>query len=124
MEKIFFVKFIGYFMFFTGSSLFFSKAVRTTMLNKLKNNDVFLIIMGCISILIGLPIIILHNIWDFSVLGLVTLMGWLALIKGVIFLIKPSIVRNNRLTEKNLKVRGMLSALIGLGLICYVYFWI
>ena len=122
MESIFFVKFMGYFMFLTGSALFLSKETRTAMLENMKNNESFLIAMGYITLLIGLPIVILHNVWELSVLGLVTLMGWVTLIKGFVFLAKPSIVKKKELSEKNLKIRGLIAALIGLGLMYCGYY--
>ena len=122
MESIFFVKFMGYFMFLTGSALFLSKETRTAMLENMKNNESFLIAMGYITLLIGLPFVILHNVWELSVLGLVTLMGWMTLIKGIFFLAKPSIVKKKELSEKNLKIRGLIGALIGLGLMYCGYY--
>lgn len=122
MESIFFVKFMGYFMFLTGSALFLSKETRTAMLENMKNNDTFSITMGYITLLIGLPIVILHNVWELSVLVLVTLMGWVTLIKGFIFLAKPSIVKKKEISEKKLKIRGLIGALIGLGLMYCGYY--
>tara|TARA_B100001142_G_C14254045_1_gene624385 strand:- start:551 stop:928 length:378 start_codon:yes stop_codon:yes gene_type:complete len=121
MESIFFVKFMGYFMFLTGIALLLSKETRTAMLEN-KNNDSFLIVMGYITLLIGFPIVILHNIWELSVLGLVTIMGWIMLIKGFVFLAKPSIVKKKELSEKNLKIRGLIGVLIGLGLMYCGYY--
>ena len=120
--SIFFVKFMGYFIFLTGSALFLSKETRTAMLENMKNNESFLIAMGYITLLIGLPIVILHNVWELSVLGLVTLMGWVTLIKGFVFLAKPSIVKKKELSEKNLKIRVLIGALIGLGLMYCGYY--
>ena len=116
MENIFFVKFMGYLMFLTSGALFFSKEYRTTMLENMKNNDSFVIAMGYITLVIGLPFVILHNVWELNVLGLVTLMGWVTLVKGIVLLAKPSIVKKKDYSEKNLKTRGLIGALIGLGL--------
>lgn len=122
MESIFFVKFMGYFMFLTGSALFLSKEARSTMLENMKRNDSFLMAMGYITLLIGLPIVIIHNIWELSVLGLVTLIGWGSLIKGFVLLAKPSIVKKKELSEKNLKIRGFIQFLIGLALMYCGYY--
>ena len=113
---------MGYFMFLTGSALFLSKETRTAMLENMKNNESFLIAMGYITLLIGLPIVILHNVWELSVLGFVTLMGWVTLIKGIFFLAKPSIVKKKELSEKNLKIRGAIGAVIGLGIMYCGYY--
>ena len=122
MENIFFVKFMGYLMFLTSGALFFSKEYRTTMLENMKNNDSFVIAMGYITLVIGLPFVILHNVWELNVLGLVTLMGWVTLVKGIVLLAKPSIVKKKDYSEKNLKIRFLIGALIGLGLMYCGYY--
>ena len=120
--SIFFVKFMGYFMFLTSSALFLSKESRTAMLENMKNNESFLIAMGYITLLIGLPIVILHNVWALNVLGLVTLIGWGTLVKGFVLLLKPSMVKKKDYSDKSLKTRVLIGALIGLGLMYCGYF--
>ena len=120
--SIFFVKFMGYFIFLTSSALFLSKESRTAMLENMKNNESFLIAMGYITLLIGLPIVILHNVWALNVLGLVTLIGWGTLVKGFVLLLKPSMVKKKDYSDKSLKTRVLIGALIGLGLMYCGYF--
>ena len=120
--SIFFVKFMGYFIFLTSSALFLSKESRTAMLENMKNNESFLIAMGYITLLIGLPIVILHNVWALNVLGLVTLIGWGTLVKGFVLLLKPSMIKKKDYSDKSLKTRGLIGALIGLGLMYCGYF--
>ena len=85
MESIFFIKFFGYFMFLTGAVLFLSKEARAIILENMKN-DSFIMLTGYMTLLIGIPVVILHNVWEFSVLGLVTFFGWSSLLKGIFFL--------------------------------------
>ena len=47
---------------------------------------------GMLSLMIGIPVIILHNIWTCDVLGFVTFIGWLSLVKGVVRIAFPSFV--------------------------------
>ena len=83
----------------------------------------FILSSGFMALIVGLPVIILHNVSTFNVLGLVTLMGWLSVLKGVIRLAKPSYVA--RLQQKftttttSLLVSDML---LGLGLMYAGYF--
>lgn len=122
MDNIFFVKFIGYFMFITGSALMLSKESRMSLLENMKHNDSFLILLGYLNLLIGIPIVILHNIWEFSVLGLVTIIGWMMVIKGFVFFAKPSLVKKKDITEKNIKIRICIAAFIGLGFMYCGYY--
>ena len=60
MGTIFFLKFFGYLMFLTGLVMVLSKSSRDEIILTTNNHTVLL---GLISLLVGLPIIILHNIW-------------------------------------------------------------
>ena len=42
---------------------------------------------GIIVMILGLIVVLNHNVWEFSSAGLVTLLGWSSLVKGAIFLI-------------------------------------
>ena len=78
------------------------------------------------ALIVGLPVIILHNVWNFNVLGLVTLLGWLSVSKGVIRLAKPSYVA--RLQQKFTTTATYLlvfDMLLGLGMMYagYFHYW-
>lgn len=45
---------------------------------------------GIIIMILGLIVILNHNIWEFSAAGLVTLFGWGSFLKGTIFLVAPN----------------------------------
>lgn len=47
------------------------------------------ILFGSYSLLIGIPYILYHNIWDSGFSILVTIFGWGAFIKGIVYLIYP-----------------------------------
>ena len=49
-----------------------------------KQDDHFVIVTGLISLVIGALQVSIFNVWEFSYLGLITLLGWLALIRGAI----------------------------------------
>ena len=78
--SIFFIKFYGYFIFLFAGSLLISKDGRQVIITQSKEN---IMLTGMISLIIGLPVIILHNIWKADVSGLVTFIGWMSTLKGV-----------------------------------------
>ena len=78
--------------------------------------------MGYMALLIGIPVIILHNVWEFSVLGLVTFFGWSSLLKGFLFLFKPSIIKKKDYSDKNIKIRAVVSVFLGLALMYCGYY--
>lgn len=83
----------------------------------------FILSSGFMAMIVGLPVIILYNVWTFNVLGLVTLLCWLSVLKGVIRLVKPNYVA--RLQQKfTIATTSFLvfDMLLGLGMIYAVYF--
>ena len=67
--------------------LFNRKAVKTMM--SFVSNDAFLLGTGFLSLLIGILHILSYNVWEADWRGLVTLLGWMALAKGVVRLANP-----------------------------------
>ena len=91
--SIFFIKFYGYFMFLFAGALLISKEGRKMMI-KTSQDETQVILTGMISLIIGLPVIILHNVWTADILGFITLIGWTTSLKGVVRIAFPSFVVN------------------------------
>ena len=121
MDSDFFIKFLAILSFINGVSLIISDESRRNLIINLKK-DSFIISMGYISILIGAPFVILHNIWEFSVVGLVTFFGWLTLFKGFILVCFPKLVSNKSYSLKTLKIRGVFSFSLSVLFFYYGYF--
>ena len=73
---------------------------------------------GIMALVIGYLLVTFHNTWtkDFSVI--ITVIGWIALIKGMLILVRPKVIIaitkafvNN---EKALKIEAVIVILIGL----------
>lgn len=77
-----------------------------------------------LSLLIGLPVIILQNIWTLDVLGFVTFIGWMSVLKGVVRIAFPSFVVQKMERNKNSesKVWLIIAVLIGAGLMYCGYY--
>ena len=121
MDSYFFIKFLAILSFINGVSLIISNESRRNMIINLQK-DSFIISMGYISVLIGASFVILHNIWEFSIFGLVTFFGWLTLIKGFILVCFPQLVSNKSYSLKTLKIRGIFSFLLAVLFFYYAYF--
>ncbi len=50
------------------------------------------VLFGSYSLLIGIPYVLYHNIWEPGFSILVTIFGWGAFIKGTIYLIWPKLI--------------------------------
>lgn len=75
---------------------------------------------GVVSMLFGLTIVTLHRRWDGFTAALVSVIGWLAVAKGALILVSPSLAHqsgNFVLTHANfVPIVGCAIALLGLWL--------
>lgn len=74
-------------------------------------------ISGFIALMVGVPLVLLHNIWDGSWRVIITILVWLTLLKGMIRIFAPDLVANwaDMLISYPRLVRHMIWVLIILG---------
>jgi len=120
--SIFFLKFYGYFFFLFAGALLISKKGMKVMIAASKD-ETHIMFTGMLSLIIGLPVIILHNIWTFDVLGFVTFIGWISVVKGVVRIAFPScVVKKIESYNSESKVWLIIAVLIGAGLMYCGYY--
>ena len=120
--SIFFLKFYGYFFFLFAGALLISKKGMEIMVAASKN-ETHIMFTGMLCLIIGLPVIILHNIWSFDVVGFVTFIGWMSVLKGVVRIAFPSFVVNKMESyNSESKVWLIVAVLIGAGLMYCGYY--
>ena len=123
VTSIFFLKFYGYFFFLFAEGLLISKKGIEVMIAASKD-ETHVMFTGMLSLLIGLPVIILQNIWTLDVLGFVTFIGWMSVLKGVVRIAFPSFVvqKMERYKNSESKVWLIIAVLIGAGLMYCGYY--
>ncbi|MBI5138330.1 MAG: hypothetical protein HZA95_00850 [Candidatus Vogelbacteria bacterium] len=84
--SLFLAKLIGLYLIIEGLVLLFRGAMLRRVLGDFMHTPALRYITGVLVLLVGLSMVISHNIWEWSWLGLVTLIGWLILIKSVMYL--------------------------------------
>lgn len=86
-RTIFLSKLIGLCCLFAALSMVFHKQTTIDMVTALLQSAPMLFLTGLISVTAGLAVILGHNVWSGGALPVVvTLTGWSALIKGLMFL--------------------------------------
>ncbi|MDA1060980.1 MAG: hypothetical protein O3B47_04260 [bacterium] len=71
-------------------------------------------ITGLFGIIIGMLLIEHHNFWVKDWTVLVTIIGWAALIKGILLIVFPSAILSLRSIYKNTQTWGIFIVVIGL----------
>ncbi|MBU1018291.1 hypothetical protein KKA33_04670 [Patescibacteria group bacterium] len=86
--SIFLAKVIGIVYVVAGLSMFFNAKYYQKLLPELIKNTVWTFTMGLISLVVFFIWVLSHNVWEGWPL-LVTLFGWIALLKSAIMLLFP-----------------------------------
>jgi hypothetical protein len=89
-RTVFLSKLIGLYCLLVGLSMLTQKEAMVAAVNSLVHNPAALLMGGWIALVVGLAIILGHNVWYGGPAALlVTVFGWAALIKGIILLFLP-----------------------------------
>lgn len=89
----------------------------------MKTSPACLMILAVINLLLGLLIINTTNEWTMAVTALVSLLGWVFLIRGLIFLFMPKFVTKYLAKKNGMYLRGVIGLIWGL-VLCWLAFWI
>lgn len=94
--------------------------VRPSVLRELKKLVVedrgFGIMYGFLSIFLGLGSVILHNVWVFNWQGFLTVIAWLALLKGIYIIAYPELSKKTDFELRVLSTRIALTIIGALAL--------
>lgn len=77
----------------------------------------YLLLGSLCALAIGLLLVMYHNIWESSWVVIVTIIGWIALIKGVVFIVFPQSIQmweSVYANERSFKAMAVLALVIGL----------
>ena len=90
MEKtVLIAKIIGVIYLSFGVGLLFHKKYYANVIKALLESTTFYVVGGFLAIIFGLLIIEYHNIWVKNWTVLITIIGWMALLKGILLLAFP-----------------------------------
>lgn len=83
-------KLIGLYCILLSLSMAVNKQATVQTVMALVHNAPVLYVFGLTLVAVGLAMVLSHNVWSGGALPvIVTLVGWLALIKGMLFLLLP-----------------------------------
>ena len=78
---IFFARLWGSFFIIFGLLFIITRQLGKTI--EMTDNKAFVISTGYITLIMGLVTVILHQVWEANWKGVITLLGWSTLIKGI-----------------------------------------
>ena len=120
--SIFIAKLIGPIMLVAGIAMLINRKQLDALAQELLRSHALLFLLGLIDLAIGLAIVLTHNIWVADWRLIITLLGWLLIVRGAIRILVPDQIKalGVKLLKNSNVVTGSLAgtAILGLAL-CY-----
>ena len=114
--SLFLAKVVGLYMVVVGFALIFRKELFLAAVDDLLTNPALMVFSTVLSLIIGLLMVVSHNVWVIGWPVLITILGYMSLMKGII---RFFIVGADRkmaywfMTGRRLEVVGVINLLIG-----------
>jgi hypothetical protein len=90
-RTIFLARLIGLFALVQATAMILHKEAVTDAMNGVMGNRPLLLVLGLVALAAGLAMVLAHNVWSGGALPVVvTLIGWIVLIRGVLILLLPA----------------------------------
>jgi len=115
--SIFFARFWGWLLVILGAIFLFRKKTILEELFRLIKDTGFTLLSGYLAMTLGLVTVVLHNVWVADWRVVITIFGWLSVLKGVVRIGFPEIAQKSALAfkDKPLLIRVLLAICIILG---------
>jgi vacuolar-type H+-ATPase subunit I/STV1 len=89
-RTFFLSRLFGLYYILAALSMVIHKQTTVETVTALLHNSPVMFLLGIITLVAGLAMVLAHNIWSGGALAvIVTLIGWITLIKGLLFLFLP-----------------------------------
>ena len=87
--SIFLAKLIGPALIVIGLGLVFNRAIYQVVAEEVIKSRALLYLFGALNLVVGLAIVLTHNVWAPSWKLIITIIGWFALVRGALRLLIP-----------------------------------
>jgi len=114
--SIFLAKLLGLYMLIMAADLLIRRRELEGAVKDFASSKGLLVFSGSISLLLGLAIVIAHPIWESSWRGLITLLGYLILFRGIMRVAFPSRIQKKIVSVFHKRYWIIFTILLVLGL--------
>ncbi|MCW8410215.1 DUF308 domain-containing protein [Legionella sp. PATHC035] len=126
MNTNFLAAVLGWYLVIVSLLLLTRREIVVTAMRELMGQRAVMLVVGILTLIIGLLMVISHNVWVMGWPVIVTIFAWLTLIGGLFRLYCPDTVYQiwNKVIDKSglLITTGVITLIIGLFLLYKVYF--
>lgn len=127
LPSLFLTQAIGLYLVIGAIVMIARAAYYRQILNQLKADNVLIAFAAGIGLMSGIVLILMHNVWLLNLSVLLTLVGWLVLIKSILWLFAPECMLSY--TQKIYAgcwyyVFALIGGLIGVLMLVHLYYLI
>jgi hypothetical protein len=117
--SIFLAKLLGPILLVAGIAMLINRKQLDALVQELLRSPLLLILLGVIDLAIGLAIVLTHNVWVADWRIIITLLGWLLIVRGAVRMLVPEQAKalGAKLLKNTNVVTGSLAATTALGLV-------
>jgi len=113
--SVFFAQLLALICLVTGIGMLADKERFRALYDEMMRSAPIMYLMGTCSLLLGYLIVSFHNIWVNNWTVLITVIGWIALAKGVVIIVAPNLVLNRaRFWLTRMQLAGAVTFVLGL----------
>ena len=112
----------GPFLMIMGIWMLFYRENMMKVCTSVKNTPGIMYMMGVLNLLVGLTVISEFNEWAWNLPVLVTLFGWVVLIRGVMAFFVPHFLCKKTMEAQTLQIKSLIVLVWGFGM-CWLAFW-
>jgi len=85
-------KVIGIYLIFISISMFINIHQFSSLVSSMINNMPLMLALGCITLILGILMVVSHNVWQWNWRVIVTIVSWLILLKGASIVLYPQLI--------------------------------
>ena len=125
--SIFLAKAIGLYLLIVGFGLLVNARIIRPMMRELIDNSALSFVSGFVALIVGILLVTVHNIWVADWRVIITIVGWMSLIKGIALVAFTGVILN--VSQKWVKndfayyLSAALLILLGAFLLYHGYFY-
>ena len=108
--SIFLAKALGLYLVIVGAGMLINSEKFKQMLLPILKDPGMVLFTGFFALVVGIPMVVVHNLWVMDWRLIITLLAWLTLLKGVVRMFFPEFIINQ--TSIWIENKGMYYGLV------------
>ncbi len=121
--SVFIARILGIFYLTAATGMILNRKFYRHFMEEFCGNPVIIFFSGMLALIIGLVIVLTHNKWEADWSVIITVIGWIGLIKGVWIIIFPNsitrVMRFYKEKEYSLLIHSTMAFILG---VCLAFF--